>query len=507
MRHTPCGYTFSFERTFIQIKIKLMKKIIYILLTFISVPLIGQNFNDALRYSDWDRIGSARSLGVGNSNSAVGGDAGAVLYNPAGLAFYRHSEIHISQGIKTYNPNISNNTNPLLSDTEIRYNLPQFSVVITEVPDHTRWKQTNYGVSYSRLADFGADREFTYTGDRSISHHFAELSNGRLTENLDDYLGGLAYDSYLTVYEEDDQTYSTDLARGEQVNTRRYEQRCGGLSELAVSGGGNYNNKLFLGATASLSMLHYKSTIKHVESSADNEIFNSLRLRENLEVNGTGFNLRVGAIYAPIPQVQIGLALHSPTWLQLNEEYDTKLTYDYNNINDLFPEDGPKENLSPLGEFEYLFRTPWRANAGLAIKGKLGFISADVEYANYGSARFNSTELSDEDFEAPINRDIKDNLDEVFTYKVGGELAIKDVRLRAGVQYRQHAPLAGSGNESIAYSAGVGVWFGPLYIDGGFRHRETESSFAPYLLDDNSHPSFSEDLIRSDIVLAVGYKF
>jgi hypothetical protein len=52
----------------------------------------AQNEFDALRYSTIGSGGTARTMGMAGSFSAIGADASAVMTNPAGIAAFRRSE-------------------------------------------------------------------------------------------------------------------------------------------------------------------------------------------------------------------------------------------------------------------------------------------------------------------------------------------------------------------------------------------------------------------------------
>ena len=54
---------------------------------FLSVMALqagAQGWTDALNFSENDYLGTARSVGMGNAMTAVGGDLGSLTFNPAG---------------------------------------------------------------------------------------------------------------------------------------------------------------------------------------------------------------------------------------------------------------------------------------------------------------------------------------------------------------------------------------------------------------------------------------
>ena len=73
-----------------------MKKTILAVFLFSAFGLMGQEAFDALRYSQSEINGTARSIGMANAFGALGGDLTALGINPAGIAVYRSSEISFS---------------------------------------------------------------------------------------------------------------------------------------------------------------------------------------------------------------------------------------------------------------------------------------------------------------------------------------------------------------------------------------------------------------------------
>ena len=75
--------------------------------TFIAITLMlsaiaagAQTMYDGLTFSQNNYFGTARSIGMGNAMTAVGGDLGSIGLNPAGSAVYNFSQF-------TFTPNVS----------------------------------------------------------------------------------------------------------------------------------------------------------------------------------------------------------------------------------------------------------------------------------------------------------------------------------------------------------------------------------------------------------------
>ena len=81
------------------------KTALILLLSAAAFGMEAQSMYDALRFSENNYEGTARTMAMGNAFTALGGDLGAVTINPAGSAVAKYSQITVSPGV-----NISVNT-------------------------------------------------------------------------------------------------------------------------------------------------------------------------------------------------------------------------------------------------------------------------------------------------------------------------------------------------------------------------------------------------------------
>ena len=89
-----------------------MKKTAITLLLIVAGGGVGANAQtmyDALRFSENNYEGTARTIAMGNAFTALGGDPGAVTINPAGSAVARYSQVTITPGI-TWSINMAQGT-------------------------------------------------------------------------------------------------------------------------------------------------------------------------------------------------------------------------------------------------------------------------------------------------------------------------------------------------------------------------------------------------------------
>ena len=81
----------------------MIKRILVFLVMFMQVIcILAQTPSEALQYSMFRPYSTSRSIGVGNSMTALGGDYSAIAVNPAGIAFYRKADAYFSMVFGTW---------------------------------------------------------------------------------------------------------------------------------------------------------------------------------------------------------------------------------------------------------------------------------------------------------------------------------------------------------------------------------------------------------------------
>ena len=80
-------------------KINSMKNIILLIFVSFSINIHAQTISDALRYSNLEVGGTARTVGVGGGIGALGADYSVLSTNPAGIAAFRTNEFVITPGV------------------------------------------------------------------------------------------------------------------------------------------------------------------------------------------------------------------------------------------------------------------------------------------------------------------------------------------------------------------------------------------------------------------------
>lgn len=495
-----------------------MKKLTFLigLVAMLSLSLQAQNISDALRYSILNPGSTARTLGVGGSLSALGGDYSVLSTNPAGLAVYRRSDFILSTGIystATESQLLQGGLGPI-NQSKSNFSLDAIGFVINTRPRDPNWSTFNFAIGLNRLANL--HQEFRYEGavPTSISDRFAELANGLSPQDLDGFEAGPAYDVFaieeVPPGSRNYYSYVTDsIFTGKNISEIYREQRIessGAINEMVISFAGNYQDRILLGATVGLPFLNYEERLFYQEEDQIDTIFpiNSLTYTESLKTTGIGINLKIGLIYRFNQMVRLGLAVHTPTGFGLTDEYSSSVETSF--------DDGQGDGISesPFGRFDYRLRTPWRfmGSIGLLFE-KSGFIHAEVEWVDYPNAAFNFTKDVDTFFEEEqnANDEIRANLQDALNIRLGGEFAHQNFRFRAGYALFG-SPFLGDNRFDSAITAGLGFRDRDFYVDLAYQQLMSEEAFTPYtLVDESRQPLVRNNVTRSQVLMTFGFRF
>ncbi len=478
-----------------------------------TVNLRAQNASDALRYSLRQYLGSARYVGVGGSMSAIGGDFEAIADNPASLANYHFSEISLTPSLY-YNQNKSQLGNGSFS-SENKYggSLDHLGLVFVKNGyDREKWRNVNFAIGVTKVADYNHQTYFLGSTTGSITDHWREQSLNKAPANLDNYSGGLAYDAGAIYDSNNDQVYESDFTNYPNVPVTKSQliKSSGSMNELSFSLAGNLKDYLMIGASVGIPILSYNEVKIYTESDPANKnpVFEGLQYTEYLKTQGSGINLKLGAIIKVHNAFRIGLSFQTPTAFELNDTYSTKLDYSY-------LEKGQVQSQSKTspetGAFNYNLITPMRARASFgSVIGKLGFFGGSVEYVNYKSASFNfnaqGTTQSDIDYQNKINQDITKQYSSAFNYNLGGEIAVDVLRFRAGINLTG-SPYANEKDYTQTFTAGIGYRGGKFFTDLALRHTSYDDGYYPYTTASNDPQFVYTKHQQNRLVLSLGYKF
>ena len=485
---------------------KFLTSCIALLLTF---HLSAQNADEAFQYSFFDVLGTARSVGVGGTMGAIGGDFTTTSINPAGLAWYRRSELVLTP---TYFATQTESTlvggQGAVSDDLSNFGLGGAGLVIANRPARGKLKTANFAFGVNRIADF--NQRFTYEGTTpgSITTRFLELAEGFTEDELIRVSPQEAELALVSgaIFPIGETSYGSDFGFFEPVLKAQTVETTGSINELVFSLAGNYDEQLLFGVTVGVPFFSAQTERVYTERDPQdlNDFFTALDFTENVTTTGIGINAKLGLIYRPMHAFRVGLAVHTPTAYSLEDNFNNTLFYEY------VDDSGATQRgdaSSATGIQDYNLRTPWRflLNAGTII-GKQGFIGLEVNYADYGGAEYSFDDPRDADFAFELSDSISLNYQGSLGIKLGGEYALDKLRLRGGVNFFT-SPDAVDEETQIALSGGVGYYWPNIFLDVGYQIYDRTNAFRPYLTVDPPRPLVNNATTRQRLLLTLGFKF
>jgi hypothetical protein len=453
--------------------------------------------------------------GVSGAYATMGGDFGVVSYNPAGLAEYMQGEFTFTPAVYLTNSDASlAGAAQDLSRTKTRFGIANASVVFVGRPIASNWVNRNFAIGFNRVADFTQNFQYSGKTTGSITERWAELSNGLSPNDLDDFEAGPAYESGAVFDFEEDLNYETDFEDPAQTVQKEQEvTSTGSINELTLAVGGNYNHKISAGLTFGIPFVNFREEKNYQESDGSDEIpfFDELEYVETLNTSGVGVNVKAGLIFKPVQQFRIGLAVHTPSWYYLTDDFSTEVIYGFTDSN------GSQKfsTLSPDGTFDWRISSPWRFIGGIGtiIQGETyrGLIDADIEYVNYQQNSFNltanSTDPFDREFEQDLNNQIEDKLGASLNFKLGASLVFYHWRFRGGISLIE-SPYVSDDGFNTTYSGGIGFRKDNFFMDFSYHQSHvSENSYTPYLiLNESRQQQVNTSFKPSNFKLTFGFK-
>ena len=510
----------------------------------VSASLSGwaQGFvENALLFSRTKPGGTARIQAMGGAQIALGGDFSSALSNPAGLGMYNRSEITFSPAFNTYSSD-AEHLGTKSSDSKNVFNIPGFSVVFNTQKEKNGFKGGSFGIGMTRINDFNTTFQYSGTDDvSSIVDYFKERATGYSIDELPspyedtpllnfDVPEGLAYLNYLiTPFNEDPNNptpllpddyinYFSDLDTlwnngVEEIRTLNRSQNVnikGAQYQWSLAYGGNFNDRLFFGASVGITTLRYTYASSYIESdfsfsqSPGYDPLNSLDLHEEIVIDGSGVNLTVGLIYRPVNVMQVGVSVVTPTYYNLSDSYGARLQTDWNASVSYGDQDEASEPIIA----DYNFTTPFKFSSGVTFfLGKSGFITGDVEFINYNQAKYES-DTPGVSFN-PENDDIKFYYTNVVNYRVGAEFRYDIFRFRGGyaIQNNPYKETFDVDAKITTISAGAGIRLNKFSLDAAWLTNKNNSSYSQYVLQNGTGPVASLENKMSSVMLTFGFNF
>jgi long-subunit fatty acid transport protein len=507
-----------------------------ILLFCLAQVVHAQGFvENALWFSRTQPGGSARMQGMGGVQVALGGDFSLAVSNPAGLGMFNRSEVTFTPALAFHNIN-AEHLSTSESSLQQRFIIPGVSYVMHKPGRSKDFPSHAFAFTFSRTNTF--TRKFSYGGRDNLSSivdWFLERASGRAPEQLPapyqnipllnpDEIVGQSYLTFLIntladdpgntnpVLPDDYISYYSELEvlPGEvrSLNRRERVENRGAQNQWTIAYGGNYQDRLFFGASLGIATLTYSFERRYREDGFNFSLDPSynpltfLEVSEQISIEGTGLNVNAGITYRPVDTFQAGISFTSPTWYYISDVYTSSVAARWTDSRGLLER---RTDLPLISE--YIFRTPSRISAAAAwFINSMGFIAADVEWANIAGGRYRS-QFGDISFD-PENEGIRNSFRSVINYRIGGEVRKSIFRFRAGFNYQANPLKSGDVNYRITtVSTGAGIRKSNFFTDVALMRSSDRTQYSPYIFFDGTGPAARLSRKITSALITVGFTF
>ncbi len=495
-----------------------MKKIVLIIIiTLTTLSINAQTEVDALRYSRTTFGGTARYMALGGAFGALGADVSTFSTNPAGIGLYTKSEISFTPAIMA-SKITSDYNGTSLTDNKYNFNISNLGGVFTYNSYEGEGNGCfgfNFGFGLNRLANFNNNYSIEGLNTKnSILSDFVDKANGNTPLGLSDFDTRLAFDNYLIDTVRGTQTrYFSAIPYGGVLQTKTISTR-GTMNEMYLTFGGNYNDKLYIGATFGIPSIRYTEISTYKEEDGADTLYTpthpSLYLKDftfdnYLSTTGYGLNFKFGLIYRPVNFVRVGVAFHTPTFLSLSDSYSSSISsnfYSKDSITQLPNGITKYSRESPEGKFDYEITTPFRAIGSIAfIIGKMGLVSADYEFVDYSDAQIKAPSESFSE----ANKAIKNSYTTASNIRIGTEWRFDIFALRAGYALYGNPFKSGLNDGALtSYSGGFGVRDDDFFIDFAYVYTTGKED---YYLYKNAENPVTNSFTNQNFLITFGLKF
>jgi hypothetical protein len=479
-----------------------MKTILTTLSMLFCVIVMSQNEVDALRYSRLIHGGTARYMAMGGAFSTLGADFSVLSSNPAGIGVYKKSEFMFTPAF-SFNMSEAKYLGSTGEDKRYNFNFSNFGMVFAGSLGNSEntapeWKGIQFGFGINRLQSFN-NKIFIHglneTGTiLDVYHTYAQ---GTPNNQLNPFDTQLAYDAYLIDTAGTITNYTQAHYGG--ATQKKSIKTSGGINEMVMTFGGNYNDRFYLGATLGIPFVRYEELSSYQEVDDRDTIpgFKSLKINDELTTYGTGVNLKLGLIYRITDWVRISGAFHTPTFYALTDQWQRSMSSSIDGI-------GNFSYKSPRGKYDYNLITPMRIIGGVAfVIAQHGSISAEYEMVDYSEAQLGEKNLNGSFI------DQNETINSIYTVanniRIGAEYVIAPFSLRAGYALYGN-PFKNNLNDETEQiiSGGLGIREKNYFLDFAYVLSSMKSDYYLY-------PKVAEaaktSTSRHMFVCTVGWKF
>ena len=530
------------------------KTITALLLIAAGVQVSAQTIGDAYTFSQNNYAGTARTVGMGNAVTVVGGDLGTIEFNPAGSAVYGYSQFSLTPSISISSMTaqgtpLSGTNEPYgFQDNNImrypKFTMPSVGAVMNiKTGRHSGIKSWSFGfvghatnnflrdvyASGSNIntsyAGFLANMANGYEADALLASNALDQCSWRAVtayqSNMISTFGGHT-NEYIGITERID---GDNISLADEINQYYGWIRTGSKYDMLFNFGMNISDRFFIGANLGITditlqsneywkeeavdMKNFAIQFKQDDGTSKDTYFDQLRMNYLYEARGAGAYLKAGFIALPVNGLRIGAAIQTPTVIGITEYYG------YEGRTSFADSEFDARWNTGEGSYEYKVRSPFRANAGIAYTiGNFALVSADYEMADYSLMKFDSYSYSDE--YSDLNYDIRDYFGVSHSLRAGFELKpMPQFAIRTGYNLTTSPEKDGSGKYISAnrHAASFGLGYsssGSFFADLACRFNFLPNEY--FLVYEDYIPNvYSPELCTrgslTEVLLTLGWRF
>ena len=397
--------------------------------------------NTSTIYDNISSLGTARYSAMAGSMGALGGDASVLNTNPAGLGVFITDDVSASLAINS-NKSTASLAGKSTSQNTSKVTLGSTNGVLSfQTKENSAWKFVNVGINY-------------------------------VTQNVNDKLQSPGNANITQAIIPQGQTSPSDY----NIFEGHLYETIGHRSKLNLGIGGNYDNKIYIGAAVNFSSVNIEQYDEVKVSSTSTRTSKYLTKQNTPYIEeGDGFSLSLGVIGKLSNAVRLGAAIESPTWYSIDREYN------YYGLNgSILSINGYTENRT--------FRTPTKLTlSGAFIPNK--HFAFNVDYrVDLGKPNFGGGAA-----DVQLNNFYESTYKAQHEVRIGGEYRIKSFRVRGGYAFttspfKDHTETMFDNNANVVsgklsnyivgktqvISGGIGYDFKMFYIDASYQHRTHE---------------------------------
>lgn len=501
-------------------------------LTAGTLPAVAQDGADALRFLQQLPGITATSNGI--AGTGIGGrtDASAFRTNPAGLAWNDMSWFSASLSNQSVSdqatfraPGSTTLLEPDVSSTGLASLAYAYRVPTTQ-------GRLVVGAGFNQTSSYG--RSLFYDGTNnanSITDFFMPLPGEfELNEDADGVFPSFSRDLSFIAFE----TFGIDLSpdlidAGDAVpflpavsaGTVRQVgavEEDGRMTELSFAAAVEAAKDVMIGVSIKIPFGSYDFLREHTEEDIQNDNdgfggttdFSSLRFVESFSSDFVGVNARFGLSALVAPGARIGLTIETPTYISVEESFNTTLETTFDN-GDFFSYGSGLTETAGSGQFDYTITSPWKIGIGGSYSISGLTLLGDVEWMDWSQLELDADGFS---FDQE-NQDIRRTLDAVVNARLGAEYQIEKLTLRGGfAMYPDprdtESPLVASDGvdrDQTFFSAGLGYAFSTeVSASISWMQGQFDDQFLPYT-DVSGAPVVNEDVTTNRVLLGFTFGF